>query len=83
LKVGGAMVFDDTRMPSVHRVLRLLKRHYMYKEIDVFQRLNSPRLQAWYLLTTQSLKKPYRAFSKTTEYSELSASNDWDFWRRF
>jgi predicted O-methyltransferase YrrM len=83
LKAGGVMIFDDTRMPSVDRALRLLKTHYEYEEIDAFRYLGARRLSLWYLLTTKSLKRPYRGFRKRMEYEQMAVSRDWNFWRSF
>lgn len=83
LKVGGTMVFDDSRMESVHCALNAMVSHYAYEEIDIFARLNSRRSSLWYLLTSRSFRKPYRAFLKTTEYDDLPASRDWTYWKKF
>lgn len=83
LNLGGYLVFDDTRLPSAHKALRLLSRYYLYVEADAFRRLRSPQLRWWYLLTTRSPRKPYRAFLKTKDFADLEVSSNWSFWRRF
>jgi len=83
LALGGVMVFDDTRMPSVDKALRLLHRYYQYEEIDGFRLLAWPRLRWWYLLTTRTYRRPYRVFRKTRRYEDLAVSRDWSYWRNF
>lgn len=83
LRTSGFMVFDDTKMPSVDRVVRMLGSHYGYEEIDY-----RAHGQQWgpgllHILTQKTLRRPYRAFRKTASESDLPISVDWAFWDRF
>jgi hypothetical protein len=83
LSVSGFMLFDDTKMPSVDRVVRMLVSHYGYEEIDY-----RAHGQPWghgllHVLTQRTLLRPYRAFQKTASESDLPISVDWAFWDPF
>jgi predicted O-methyltransferase YrrM len=83
LRTAGFLVFDDTKMPSVDRVVRMLGSHYGYEEIDY-----RAHGQPWgpgllHILTQKTLRRPYRAFRKTASESDLPISVDWAFWERF
>ena len=83
LSVSGFMVFDDTKMPSVDRVVRMLVSHYGYEEIDY-----RAHGQPWghgllHVLTQKTLRRPYRAFQKTASEGDLPISVDWAFWDPF
>jgi predicted O-methyltransferase YrrM len=81
--VGGFIVFDDTRMPSVRRIISFLMTHYLYKEIDYRRYGENLRLRLWHVLTTQSLKRPFRGFVKKREFADLPISKDWNFYKHF
>lgn len=80
---GGLLVFDDTAMPSVRKVIGLLRSHYAYAEIDYRQYGQGARLRVWQILISRSLQRPYRGFRKLSEEEELPVTNDWNFFRPF
>ncbi len=83
LQCNGVLVFDDTRMPSIHKVIALLLSHYAYEEVDYTLYGEDMRVRLWYLLTTRSLRRPFRAFKKLKPEEELPVSTDFTFWKRF
>jgi predicted O-methyltransferase YrrM len=83
LKDGGVLMFDDTRMPSVNKIARMLVSHYNYQEIAYTDHNENWRLRLWHILTTRSLRRPYRAFLKATRVEDQPAFKDYRFFRRF
>ncbi len=85
LDVGGVMVFDDARMPSVRKVNRLLERYYEYREMDYRAFGEDLRLRVWYVLNSggHKVSRPFRAFAKERDTAELTVRNDWNFFRDF
>jgi len=79
---GGVIAFDDTYMPSVRKVIRLLTRYYGYEEIDYTLHNQSLRLRLFHYLTRCSLHPPYRAFKKTIDTEEQLPFQDWNFFRQ-
>lgn len=80
---GGFIVFDDTRMHSVNKVIRLLVSHYAYEEVDYREYGEGIKLRLWQILTTRSFRHPYRAFRKMEEEEHLAVSKNWTFWKSF
>ena len=83
LNVGGIIVLDDTRMPSINKAIGFLKSQYQYEELDYSQFGESTKLNIWFFLTSFSLKRPYRALRKTISTSELPTIKDHNFYRSF
>ena len=83
LNPGGAIVFDDSWLPSVRRAIRLLKRHYGYDEVDYRLHNHGWRLRLFQALTTASLHRPYRAVRKVLDVEDQAPTRDWTFYRRF
>lgn len=80
---GGCLIFDDTRMPSVNKVISLLLTHYSYKEVDYATLGENARGRLWQILSTRSLMRPYRAFVKLDEEFSLEISHNWNFFTQF
>ena len=83
LNPGGAIVFDDSWLPSVQRAIRLLKRHYGYEEVDYRLHNHGWRLRVFQFLITASLRRPYRAFHKVLDVEDQAPTRDHYFYRRF
>jgi predicted O-methyltransferase YrrM len=83
LKEGGALMFDDARMPSTRRVISIVKRYYGFKEVN-YQALGETRSdRAYMMLTTRSVRRPYRAFVKPDGFDRLPAMTQFDWWAEF
>ena len=78
---GGVIVFDDSYMPSVRKVIRLLSKYYGYEEIDYRLHNQSLRLRLFHYLTRRSIYPPYRAFTKTIKTEEQLPFQDWNFYQ--
>ncbi len=83
LRVDGVIVFDDAAMPSVNKVIRLLQTHYAYAEVDYRRYGDSPKVRLFQILTSRSVRRPYRGFRKTRAETELPVTQDWNYFRRF
>jgi precorrin-6B methylase 2 len=79
LRVGGVMVFDDARMASTLKAVKLLKSHYRFEEIDIYREVGGRRLKMWHLLTTRSFNPPTRALRKTIPIEQSPAGLQYDF----
>lgn len=79
--VDGYIMLDDSDMPSVHKLARLLQRYYGFQEIDYPAAGQSLRLRLRMALTHRTLRRPYRAFRKTAEIDTLPVASDWNFFR--
>lgn len=82
LRPGGAIVFDDSFMPSVRRAIRLLRRYYGYAEIDYAAHGQTWRLRLFQALSRRSPWRPYRALVKTRETAAQAPFRDLHFDRR-
>lgn len=80
---GGYLIFDDTLMPFVNKVITLLLTHYSYKEVSYSTFGENARGRLWQILSTRSLTRPYRAFVKLDDESSLEISHNWDFFTHF
>lgn len=83
LSVGGFMVFDDTRMPAVRKIISLLLTHYQYYEVDYRRYYEDIHTRLWFVASTRSLLRPYCAFQKTRRECDLPVTRQYDFWHRF
>lgn len=83
LRVGGCVMFDDTYLPSVRKIIAMLRRHYEYEEINYRKHGQPNTLRTFHILTTKKLHRPYRALIKTKDVSDQPPSRDWMFYRRF
>jgi len=79
LTVGGAIMFDDAFMPSVHRVISLLKRFYDFKEVGYRDLGQGARLRLWLALIFRTSRRPYRALIKEHDIERMPVMNDWNF----
>ena len=82
LETGGTIVFDDAYMPSVRMAIRLLVRYYDYEEIDYLAHNQSGSRRLFQILTRRSLRRPYRALTKTIDTNSQAPFLDWHFFRR-
>ena len=82
LNRGGVIAFDDSYMPSVRKVIRLLKHYYGYEEVDYTLHNQPLRLRLFHYLTRRSIHLPYRAFTKTIKTEEQLPFQDWNFYRQ-
>ena len=80
---GGCLMFDDSNLPSVQKLIRMLKAHYLFREIDYSRYGQSPKLRLYHILTTRSTARPYRAIIKTVDTEEQPPLQDWTFYARF
>jgi hypothetical protein len=76
-------MFDDSHMPSVHRAIGMLTRHYGYEEIDCGRYGESVTLRIFQTLTSGSLRRPYQAFRKAIPLTRQSPRMDYIFYRPF
>jgi len=83
LKVGGILVFDDTRMKAVRRTNKLLVTHYGFEEIDYAALGERLRTWFWFRATTRSFRRPYRAFRKYADEAQWPACRSYQFYARF
>ena len=83
LRTGGCLMFDDTYLPAVQKIISMLVRHYGYQEIDYRQHGQPVALRLFQMLTTRRLSRPYRAFKKTMDVADQHPTRDWTFFRRF
>lgn len=81
LRTGGAIVFDDSYMPSVRQAIRLLKRYYGYTEIGYQTYGQTAKLRLFQILTYRRLFRPYRALIKSVDTADQTPINDWHFHR--
>lgn len=81
LQPGGAIVFDDSYMPSVRQAIRLLKRYYGYTEIDYGNYRQTLKLRLFQVLTYRTLYRPYRALIKSVDTADQPPIRDWHFYR--
>ena len=81
LKWGG-VAFDDSHMPSVRKVIKLLKPYYGYEEIKYKDHNQSLRLRLFYCLIYRSTHKPYRALKKTVDTEDQPRFQDMTFHRK-
>ena len=79
LEINGVIAFDDSAMPSVRKVIDMLKRFYGYAEVDYGKYNQDLRSYLRGCLTTGSIHRPYRAIRKTTEVSDQPPFKDWHF----
>lgn len=80
---GGCVMFDDSHMPSVHRAIGMLVRHYGYEEIDYGRYGEPATLRMFQVLTSRTLRRPYRAFRKALPLTRQPPTVDYTFYRRF
>jgi predicted O-methyltransferase YrrM len=83
LTIEGVLVFDDTRMSSVRKIISFLTTHYFYEEIDYRRYGEDLRLRLWHVATTHSLRRSFRGFTKKIEFADLPVSQDWNFYIHF
>ena len=81
LCTGGAIVFDDSFMPSVRAAIRLLKRYYGYTEVDYKMYRQTKKLRLFQILTSRTLYRPYRALIKSVDTEAQKPIRDWHFYR--
>ncbi len=74
---GGCIMFDDSYLPSVRKLIGMLESHYRYEEIDYPRYGQGHRLRLYHLLTTRSPGRPYRAIIKTVETEEQPVVKHW------
>ena len=79
LCTGGAIVFDDSFMPSVRAAIRLLKRYYGYTEVDYKMYRQTKKLRLSDLDFSQ-LYRPYRALIKSVDTEAQIPIRDWHLW---
>jgi predicted O-methyltransferase YrrM len=82
LEKGGIIVFDDSWLPSIQKIIILLQRFYGYRELDYAQFNQSKRLRLWHILTMRSFRRPYRGVEKMLDTSEQAPIQDWTFHRK-
>jgi len=83
LIVGGIILFDDCYMPSVRKVISLLKKFYGYEEVDYIKYNHGLYARIYNILVYRSFYMPYRAFRKTIKTKNQDPFKDWNFHRRF
>ena len=81
LRTGGAVVFDDSYMPSVRQVIRLIKRYYGYAEVDYKKYRQKAKLRVSQIITYRTPHRPYRALIKLVDTADQTPINDWHFFR--
>ncbi len=81
LRTGGAVVFDDSYMPSVRQAIRLIKRYYGYTEVDYKKYRHRAKLRLFHILTYRTHHRPYRALIKLVDTAEQKPIKDWHFFR--
>ncbi len=79
LEKGGVIVFDDSWLPSIQKIILLLQRFYGYRELDYAQLNQSKKLRLWHILTTRSFRRPYRGVEKTLDTDAQAPTRDWTF----
>lgn len=79
LTVGGAIMFDDSYLPSVRRAGRLLTRYFGFEELDYRSEGEPARLALWFAMVYRSRHRPYRVFIKSRPEAELPVTRDWHF----
>jgi predicted O-methyltransferase YrrM len=82
LEQGGIIAFDDAYMPSIRKVISLLKQYYGYQEIDYRDHNQTIRLRLFHILIRKSLHRPYRALKKIHATNDQAAFQDWNFHRQ-
>ena len=83
LILNGFLVFDDANMPSVYKIIKLMQRYYGYHEIDYARYDQTGRLRLFQILTTRTLRRPYRAIRKVKNEIDLPVTQDWNFFADF
>ena len=83
LVLDGFLVFDDANMPSVYKIIKLMQRYYGYHEIDYARYNQTGRLRLFQILTTRTLRRPYRAIRKVKNEIDLPVTQDWNFFADF
>ena len=81
LRTGGAIVFDDSYMPSVRAAIRMLTRYYGYTEVDYRKYRQTAKLRIFQILTYRTLFRPYRALIKSVDTADQVPIKDWHFYR--
>jgi hypothetical protein len=79
LRTGGVILFDDAYMPSVGRVISLLKKFYGFEEIGYAANGQGWRLRLWLAIVFRTHRRPYRALKKRHDLADLPVENDWNF----
>ena len=83
LVLDGFLVFDDANMPSVCKIIKLMQRYYGYHEIDYARYNQTSRLRLFQILTTRTLRRPYRTIQKVKNETDLPLTQDWNFFADF
>jgi predicted O-methyltransferase YrrM len=84
LNKNGYLVFDDTRMPSVQKIITMLLRHYKYREINLFKYNLNWKYRLFQVLTTRNLfHHPERCIQKITSENDLPVTKDWNYFIDF
>jgi predicted O-methyltransferase YrrM len=82
LEKGGIIAFDDAYMPSIQKIISLLKQYYGYQEINYRNHNQTIRLRLFQILSRKSLHRPYRALKKMHATNDQAAFQDWNFHRQ-
>lgn len=81
---GGFVVFDDTYVDGMVKVVALAKAFYGFSEIDYADAYGEDfRLRLWLTLTHRRTRRLYRALRKPAEIDTLPVATDWTFHRSF
>ena len=83
LEIGGMIVFDDARMPSVRKCISILEKYYEFKRVDTYAQVGGWRQRLWHILTTRGFLAPYVALQKVIEVEKSPAGKQYNFWARF
>ena len=83
LRLNKFIVFDDTAMPSVTKIINMMLKYYGYREVDYTHYNQFWRLRLFQILTTKSFRRPYRALQKVTDEADLPVTRDWNFFENF
>lgn len=83
LTPGGFVVFDDTYVDGMVKVIDMAKALYGFAEIDYAAYGEDWRLRSWLMLTHRRTRRLYRALHKPAEIDQLPVATDWTFHRDF
>jgi predicted O-methyltransferase YrrM len=83
LNKNGMIIFDDTNMKSVKKIINMMCSHYDCKEINYYEINETFKNRVYSILTKRSFERPFRAFVFKENFRNAACVQHYDFFKNF
>jgi predicted O-methyltransferase YrrM len=83
LRTGGVLFFDDHHMPSVRKVVRLLKTHYGFTALPALPAQSNAGFRLYLAMISGTRHMPFTRIRKSVDIDDAPAARDWNFFAKF